>query len=80
MNGGAFILAAAALALLSGCAGGAGSGEPNLGDACQLTPCACEKADTPFWQRAETVPLEWQADGSATCPAGYVLRRTDAKK
>ncbi|MBK8907928.1 MAG: hypothetical protein IPM60_08480 [Rhodospirillales bacterium] len=75
-----FMLAAAALALLGGCAGGPGSAEPNLGAACQLKPCACEKIDTPFWKRAETVPLEWQADGSATCPAGYVLRRTDAEK
>lgn len=85
MNRGRCLLAAAAVALLSGCAGDRGGGDggadrPNLGGACQLKACACEKMDTPFWQRAETVPLEWQKDGSATCPAGYALRRTGAEK
>lgn len=80
MKRGLCLLAAAAVVMLSGCAGDRGGAEPNLGAACQLKACACEKTDTPFWQSAETVPLEWQKDGSATCPAGYALRRIDEKK
>lgn len=69
----------AALALVAGCGGR--TAKPDLGGACQLKPCECVKLDTVFWQADRTVPLEWRKDGSAFCPQGYELRRTnDVKK
>lgn len=47
----------------------------NLALACQLTKCICAKSGTPFFQRAETAPIEWGKTGEATCPEGFELRR-----
>ena len=54
--------------------------KPNLAGACQMTPCVCADTSTLFWQAAETVPIQWQRNGDASCPPGYALVRSDEDK
>jgi hypothetical protein len=45
-----------------------------------MTKCVCADASAMFWQAAETVPIEWQPNGDASCPSGYALVRVKDEK
>ncbi len=59
------------LVLLAACAG-AGE-EDNLAIACQLQKCECAEDNL---LGIDTTPIVWQQDGSASCPEGYRLRKS----
>ncbi|WP_051013549.1 hypothetical protein [Pararhodospirillum photometricum] len=48
----------------------------DLSLACATTPCTCTSTTGGFFTNERTQPPEWTADGRATCPAGFALRRT----
>jgi hypothetical protein len=58
------------LVLLAACAGAEEDG--NMAIACQLQKCECA-ADGLLG--IDTTPIVWLADGSASCPEGYRLRK-----
>ena len=73
--------ALAALMGVSACAAGSQSqSQESLAGACQVTKCICADTSTMFWQAAQTVPIEWQPNGAASCPPGYALVRMPEEK
>ena len=48
--------------------------DPKLALACQTRDCVCTEQPQPVFGPAETVPILWQPNGDAYCPAGYVLK------
>jgi hypothetical protein len=50
-----------------------------LGLACEVAKCECRAQHTvlSFSKAPPPAPIEWRTDGSASCPVGYVLTRTD---
>lgn len=48
--------------------------DPKLALACQTKDCICTEQVLPVFWPPETVPILWQANGDAHCPAGYVLQ------
>lgn len=75
----ALIAALAALTLAAACTA-EGQSTPNLAGACQVTKCVCAEKTTMFWQAADTVPIEWQQNGNASCPPGFALVRVKEDK
>jgi hypothetical protein len=73
------IAGVAILAVAGACTAGSQT-TPNLAGACQMTKCVCADASAMFWQAAETVPIEWQPNGDASCPSGYALVRVKDEK
>ena len=45
-----------------------------------MTKCICADRSAMFWQAADTVPIEWLRNGSASCPPGYALVRVEDDK
>lgn len=56
--------------------------EPSLALACQMTKCTClPKGGISFLAKpvSRSVPVLWEQNGDAYCPADYVLRRAGKK-
>ena len=56
-----------ALGLLAGCSDAPAESPAALAGACQFSKCDCKA------RRGPAVPVVWQQDGTASCPAGYTL-------
>ncbi|GEO81435.1 hypothetical protein [Pararhodospirillum oryzae] len=72
------VLPLVALPLLAGgCAEGTGSGAAGerLPLACAMMACECVNADAGPFTLERVKPVQWNAQGEATCPAGHLLRR-----
>lgn len=48
--------------------------DPKLALACQTRDCVCTEQSQPVFGPAATVPILWQPNGDAYCPADYVLK------
>lgn len=75
------MIALAVVTMLTGCSRGEGgpAGGVNLSGTCQFRPCVCRPDDAPVWVNGRDQPVLWNPDGTASCPAGFSLKRGKEK-